>query len=104
MKVLLVEDDIDLLDLLTYALRRDGYTVSTAQDGPQALQRWEAEQPDIVVLDVCLPKLDGFEVCRRIRHQAKTPIIMLTARDEEEDMVRGLQVGADDYLTKPFSM
>jgi DNA-binding response OmpR family regulator len=77
--------------------------VSTAKDGEQALQRWEAERPDLVLLDGNLPKLDGFEVCRRIRHQARTPIIMLTARDEEADVVRGLQLGADDYVTKPFS-
>ncbi len=103
MKVLVVDDDADLLDLMTYALRREGFTVTTAIDGQQALQRWEDERPDIVLLDGNLPKLDGFEVCRRIRHGAKTPIIMLTARDEEEDVLRGLQVGADDYVTKPFS-
>ena len=103
MKVLLVEDDVDLLDLMTYALRREGYSVTTAIDGQQALQQWEAQQPDIVLLDGKLPKHDGLEVCRQIRHQAKTPIIMLTARDEEADILQGLQVGADDYLTKPFS-
>ena len=103
MKVLVVDDDADLLDLMTYALRREGYNVLTAIDGQQALQRWEAERPDIILLDGNLPKLDGFEVCRRIRHGAKTPIIMLTARDEEADVLRGLQVGADDYVTKPFS-
>ncbi len=103
MKVLLVDDDPDLLDLMTYALRREGYQVVTAVDGQQGLQRWEAEQPDIVLLDGKLPKLDGIEVCRQIRHQAKTPIIMLTARDEEADILQGLQVGADDYITKPFS-
>jgi DNA-binding response OmpR family regulator len=102
-KVLVVDDDADLLDLMTYALRREGYSVLTAIDGQQALQRWETEHPDIVLLDGNLPKLDGFEVCRRIRHGAKTPIIMLTARDEEADVLRGLQVGADDYVTKPFS-
>ncbi len=103
MKVLVVDDDADLLDLMTYALGREGFTVTTAIDGQQALQRWETERPDIVLLDGNLPKLDGFEVCRRIRHGAKTPIIMLTARDEEADVLRGLQVGADDYVTKPFS-
>ena len=103
MKVLVVDDDADLLDLMTYALRREGYSVLTAIDGQQALQRWEDDRPDIVLLDGNLPKLDGFEVCRRIRHGAKTPIIMLTARDEEADVLRGLQVGADDYVTKPFS-
>ena len=103
LKVLLVDDDADLLDLMTYALRREGFTVTTAMDGQQALQRWEAERPDIILLDGNLPKVDGFEVCRRIRHASKTPIIMLTARDEEADVLRGLQVGADDYVTKPFS-
>jgi DNA-binding response OmpR family regulator len=103
LKVLLVDDDADLLDLMTYALRREGFTVTTAIDGQQALQRWETEHPDIILLDGNLPKLDGFEVCRRIRHGAKTPIIMLTARDDEGDVLRGLQMGADDYVTKPFS-
>ncbi|MDP8923538.1 MAG: response regulator transcription factor [Chloroflexota bacterium] len=103
MKVLIVEDDVDLLDLTTYALRREGYTVIAAIDGQQGLQRWEAERPDIVLLDGNLPKLNGFEVCRRIRQEGRTPIIMLTARNQEEDVVRGLQLGADDYVTKPFS-
>jgi DNA-binding response OmpR family regulator len=102
-KVLLVDDDADLLDLMHYALRREGYTVLTALDGQQALQRWEAERPDLVLLDGNLPKVDGFEVCRRIRHDSETPVIMLTARDEEADVLRGLQLGADDYVTKPFS-
>jgi len=103
MKVLVVDDDIDLLDLMTYALRREGYNVLAAVDGQQALQRWESENPDIVLLDGNLPKIDGFEVCRRIRHESKTPIIMLTARDEEPDRVAGLEIGADDYVPKPFS-
>ena len=103
MKVLLVEDDADVLDVTTYALRREGYTVLAAVDGQQALARWEAERPDLVLLDVTLPKLNGFEVCRRIRHEGETPIIMLTARREEEDVIRGLTLGADDYVTKPFS-
>ena len=103
MKVLVVDDDVDLLDLITYALRREGYTVLAAVDGAQALHRWESENPDIILLDVSLPKVNGFEVCRRIREDSETPIILLTARDEEEDIVRGLQLGADDYITKPFS-
>jgi DNA-binding response OmpR family regulator len=103
MKVLLVEDDADLLDLLTYALGREGYTVLTAMDGQQALKRWEADTPDVILLDANLPKIDGFEVCRRIRHEGATPIIMLTARDEEEDILHGFRVGADDYVNKPFS-
>ncbi len=102
MQVLLVDDDTDLLDLMTYALRREGYTVLTAQDGMQALRRIEADRPDIVLVDANMPKLNGFEVCRRIRQDSEIPIIMLTSRDEEEDVLRGLQLGADDYVTKPF--
>src|SRR5206468_5420981 len=83
--------------------RREGYQVISASDGQQALLRWRSEQPDIVLLDGNLPKVDGFEVCRQIRHEASTPVILLTARAEESDVVRGLQVGADDYVTKPFS-
>ncbi len=104
MKVLIADDDADLLDLMTYALRREGYTVLGAIDGKQALQRFESEHPDIVLMDVNLPKINGFEVVRRIRQDAETPLIMLTACDEEEDIVRGLQLGADDYVTKPFSV
>jgi DNA-binding response OmpR family regulator len=105
MKVLTVDDDVDLLDLLSYTLWREGYTVLVAIDGQQALARWEAEQPDIVLLDANLPKLNGYEVCRRIRHEhdSDVPIIMLTGRDEEEDILRGFNVGADDYVVKPFS-
>ena len=103
MKVLIVDDDVDHVDLMTYALRREGYTVSTAIDGVQALERWQAEKPDIVLLDGSLPKLDGFEVCRRIRHESKTPVIMVSARDEDRDVITGLQYGADDYVCKPFS-
>ena len=103
MKALIADDDADLLDLMAYALRREGYTVLAAINGQQALQRYEAESPDILLLDVTMPKLNGFEVCRRIRQEAATPIIMLTARDEEEDVLRGLQLGADDYVVKPFS-
>lgn len=103
MKVLVADDDADLVDLMSYAFRREGYTVLAAVDGQQALRRWETENPDIVLLDVNLPKMDGFEVCRQIRHNGDTPIIMLTARTQEEDVVRGLQLGADDYVHKPFS-
>lgn len=106
MKALIVDDDVDLLDLMTYALRREGYTVLAAIDGQQALDRIEADRPDIVLLDGNLPKINGFEVCRRIRHDSdsETPVIMLTARNDDEDVVRGLNVGADDYVTKPFSV
>jgi DNA-binding response OmpR family regulator len=102
-KVLVVDDDEELLDLLTYALRREGFSVVGATDGQQALARWQTDAPDLIILDANLPKVDGFEVCRRIRHESKTPIILLTARDDEPDIVRGLQLGADDYVTKPFS-
>src|SRR5215211_822706 len=101
MKVLLADDDADLLDLMTYALRREGYTVLAAIHGKQALHRFETDRPDIVLLDVNMPKINGFEVCRRIRHDNEAPVIMLTASDEEDDVVRGLQLGADDYVTKP---
>ena len=103
MKVLLAEDDADLLDLMTYALGREGYTVLTAMDGQQALKRWEDESPDLILLDANLPKIDGFEVCRRIRHESATPIIMLTARDEEEDVLHAYRLGIDDFVNKPFS-
>ena len=104
MKVLLVEDDVDLLDLTTYALRREGYEVVAAVDGTQGLARWEAERPDLVLLDGNLPGLNGFEVCRRIRQAGATPIVMLTARDREEDNVRGLQLGADVRMDGARSM
>ena len=103
MKVLVADDDPYHLELLDYALRREGYTPVTAADGVQALRQFETERPGIVLLDVNMPKLNGFEVCRRIRQDAETPIIMLTSRDEEADVLRGLQLGADDYVTKPFS-
>ena len=103
MKVLLIEDDADLLDLMTYALGREGYTVLTAMDGQQGLKRWADESPDLVLVDVNLPQIDGFEVCRRIRHDGATPLIMLTARDEEEDVLRAYRLGIDDYVNKPFS-
>src|SRR3954454_5599080 len=104
MKALIVDDDTDLLDLMTYALRREGYSVVGAADGEQANRRWKAEMPDIVLLDAGLPKLNGFEVCRQIRNDSDTPIIMLTSRDEEEDLLHGFRVGADDYVPKPFSV
>jgi DNA-binding response OmpR family regulator len=102
-KILVVDDDLDLIDLIGYALRRDGFTVVQAVDGEQALQRWERERPDLVLLDANMPKMNGFEVCRQIRMNATTPVIMLTARDDEEDVLQGLELGADDYVTKPFS-
>src|SRR5207253_7999447 len=90
--------------LLTYPLQQEGFRVLQAGDGEEALRRFEAEQVDLVVLDLMLPKLDGLEVCRRLRAQSAVPIIMLTAREDELDKVVGLELGADDYITKPFSI
>ena len=103
MKALIVDDDRVLADVLAFTLRREGFQVLQAHDGLEALQRWADEQPDLVVLDVNLPKLDGFRVCQRIREQSDTPIVLLTVRGEEDDIVHGLELGADDYITKPFS-
>jgi DNA-binding response OmpR family regulator len=103
MKALIVDDDRVLADLVGFTLRRAGFEVVLAYDGEAALRRWVEERPDIIVLDVNMPKLDGFGVCRRIREEASTPIILLTVRGEEDDIVRGLQLGADDYIPKPFS-
>lgn len=103
-KVLVVEDETTLLETLAYNLERQGYEVSTAADGHAALEVARKEEPDLIVLDVMLPGLDGFEVCRILRKEMSVPILMLTARDEEVDKVVGLEMGADDYLTKPFSM
>ena len=103
-RILLVDDEQSIQTLLSYPLRRDGYEVVQATDGHQALERF-AEQPfDLVVLDLMLPKLDGLEVCRRLRGRSSVPIIMLTARSEEIDKVVGLELGADDYITNPFSL
>ncbi len=103
MKILVVEDDLSLSDVLAFTLRRAGYEVVTAFDGIAALQLWEAEKPDLVVLDLNLPKLDGLVVCRQIRGQAQTPIIILSVRGGDEAVVKGLELGADDYVVKPFS-
>ncbi len=103
-KILVIEDEPALVDTLEYSLTRQGYDVSIATDGLKALEVARQAQPDLIVLDVMLPNLDGFEVCRILRQETSAPIIMLTARTEEVDKVVGLEVGADDYLTKPFSM
>ena len=102
--VLVVEDEGTLLETLEYNLARQGYEVLTAVNGSQALQLAREAQPDLIILDVMLPGIDGFEVCRILRKEMSVPILMLTARDEEVDRVVGLEVGADDYMTKPFSM
>ncbi len=103
LKILVADDDADLLDILAFSLRREGFEVVTARDGQEALAGVAVEQPDLVVLDVAMPRLDGFEVCRRLRRESSIPIIMLTARDEDENIVLGLDLGADDYITKPYS-
>src|SRR5688572_13679746 len=102
--ILLVDDEDAVQKLLTYPLERDGFKVVHARDGEEALARFAEEDVDLVVLDLMLPKLDGLEVCKRLRAQSTVPIIMLTARDDELDKVLGLELGADDYITKPFSI
>ena len=103
MKALIVDDDRVLADVVAFALRREGFQVIQAFDGLTALQRWAEEKPDLIVLDVNLPKVDGFTVCKRIRKESDTPIILLTVRSEDDDIVYGLDLGADDYIAKPFS-
>jgi DNA-binding response OmpR family regulator len=103
-RILLVDDEQAVQTLLTYPLRKEGYEVVGATDGQQALDRFSEERFDLVVLDIMLPKLDGIEVCRRLRTRSQVPIIMLTAKGDEIDKVAGLEMGADDYITKPFSV
>lgn len=103
MKILIVDDDADLLALVGFALSQAGYVVVKAPDARTALQRFETEAPDLAILDINLPDGSGFAVCESIRERSRTPVMMLTARGEEEDLVRALELGADDYLTKPFS-
>jgi DNA-binding response OmpR family regulator len=102
--ILLVDDEESVQRLLAYPLERDGFRVVQARDGQEALDRFSAHHIDLVVLDVMLPRLDGLEVCKRLRAESNVPIIMLTARDDELDKVLGLELGADDYITKPFSI
>ena len=102
--ILIVEDEPSLQETLVYNLEKQGYTVEAAGDGRAALDAARRLKPDLIVLDIMLPELDGFEVCKILRREMSTPILMLTARDDEIDRVVGLEVGADDYLTKPFSM
>ncbi len=102
--ILLVDDEDAVQKLLAYPLERDGFRVVAARDGEEALARFAAEDVDLVVLDIMLPKLDGLEVCKQLRAASSVPIIMLTARDDELDKVVGLELGADDYITKPFSI
>jgi DNA-binding response OmpR family regulator len=102
--ILVVEDEPSLQETLTYNLKKEGYTVEAVGDGLVALETARNLKPDLIVLDLMLPSMDGFEVCRILRKEMTTPVLMLTARDDEIDRVVGLEVGADDYLTKPFSM
>src|SRR2546428_351588 len=102
-KILLVEDDADILDLTAYVLRRERYIVIEARDGAQALRRWKTDRPDIIVLDLGLPSLDGFEVLRQIREEEEeTPILVLTGRRDAKDLLRCFNLGTDDFLPKPF--
>jgi DNA-binding response OmpR family regulator len=103
-RILLVDDEQSIQTLLSYPLRKEGYEVVQATDGRQALERFDEQAFDLVVLDLMLPQMDGLEVCRRLRSQSSVPIIMLTAKSEEIDKVVGLELGADDYITKPFSL
>ena len=103
MKILVVDDDPDLLSLVGFALTQSGFVVVKAADVPSALQVFAAESPDLAILDINLPGGSGFDICTAIRRQSRIPVMMLTARGEEEDLVRALDLGADDYLTKPFS-
>ncbi len=103
-RILLVDDEQSIQTLLSYPLRKDGYQVTAAEDGREALQRFAEGRFDLVILDLMLPKLDGVEVCRQLRSRSQVPIIMLTAKGDEMDKVTGLEMGADDYITKPFSL
>ena len=103
-KILVVDDEISLQETLAYNLKKQGYNVETTGDGSEAIELAREIEPDLIILDVMLPGLDGFEICRILRREMTTPVLMLTARDDEIDRVVGLEVGADDYLAKPFSM
>jgi two-component system response regulator VicR len=104
MKILVVDDEHNIVDILKVNLEREGYTVLAAYDGLQALDIASTQNPDLVILDCMLPKMDGFDVCRKLRQHTNIPILMLTAKSEEIDKVLGLELGADDYITKPFSV
>ena len=101
-KILLVEDDPDMLDLTAYVLRRERFVVAEAADGAQALRRWKADRPDIVVLDLGLPSLDGFEVLRRLREDGDTPVLVVTGRRDAQDILRAFNLGTDDFIPKPY--
>lgn len=103
-KILVVDDELPIAEILRFSLEKEGFEVSLAFDGEEAIAKAKEEQPDLILLDIMLPKRDGFEVCKEIRLFSQVPVIMLTARDTEIDTVLGLEIGADDYVTKPFSM
>ena len=103
-KILIVDDEKPIVDILKFNLEKEGYSIITAFDGEEAYNKAISESPDLIFLDVMLPKMDGFTVCRKLREKISTPIIMLTAKEEEVDKVLGLELGADDYMTKPFSI
>jgi len=103
-RLLLIDDNVQLLDAIATSLERSGYAVEKAMDGASGLERFKAHEPDLVVLDVMMPGMDGWEVCRRLREASRAPIIMLTARANETDKIMGLKMGADDYVGKPFSI
>jgi DNA-binding response OmpR family regulator len=103
MKVLIADDDRTLADVIAFTFKREGFDVILAEDGESAYQRWVHDKPELLILDVNMPKQDGFSLCRRIREVSDVPIILLTVRSDEEDIVNGLSIGADDYITKPFS-
>ena len=103
-KILVVEDDPNLLSTLKYNLQKEGYGVATAADGAEAIETARREKPELIILDIMLPKMSGFDVCRILRREMTIPILMLTAKAEEIDKIVGLEIGADDYMTKPFSM
>src|SRR5437763_13638444 len=100
---MVADDDRDMVDMLSYWLKGPGYDVVLAFDGEQAIKRWRETLPDLVILDVQMPKLDGFEVCRQMRSETNSMVLILTAHDREDDEIRGVEMGADDYLRKPFS-
>ncbi len=102
-KILVVDDEQSIMNIIAYNLKKEGYKVVCAEDGEIALEVFRKEKPDLVILDVMMPKIDGYDVCKKIREKSPVPIIMLTARADEVDKVLGLEIGADDYVTKPFS-
>jgi len=103
-KILVVDDEKNIVDIVAFNLHKEGYEVIVARDGEKGLEAFEKEKPDLIILDIMMPRMDGFEACRRIREKSQVPIIMLTARAEEVDRVLGLELGADDYVIKPFGV